>query len=58
LLYQLGIERRIAVATWQEIKRKKRDWPYWDNDGKNPLIDYVDIIEISGLELNFRLKNC
>jgi hypothetical protein len=58
LLYQLGIERRIAVTTWQEIKRKKRDWPYWDNDGKNPLIDYVDIIEISGLELNFRLKNC
>lgn len=58
LMYQLSVSKAIAATTWEKIPHKKRDWPYWDNDGKNPLIDFVDIIEISNLELNFRYKNC
>ena len=58
LMYQLAADNRIRTTTYEKIPHKKRDWPYWDNDGKNPLIDYVDIIEISQLELNFKLKNC
>lgn len=57
-LYQLSVSNAIATTTWEKIVHKKQDWPYWDNDGKNPLVDFVDIIEISNLELNFRYKNC
>lgn len=57
-MYQLGNDKRIQSLGWEKIKHTKRDWPYWDDTGKNPLIDYVDIIEISNLELNFILKNC
>lgn len=58
LLYQIGVDRRIAVTTWQLAQHRKKDWPYWDNDGKNPVVDCLDIIEISNLELNFRYNNC
>lgn len=57
-MYQLSIHGAIADTTWQKIPHGYKDWPYWDNDGKNPLIDEVDIIEISNLELNFKYNNC
>lgn len=57
-MYQLSISKAIATTTWEKIPHDYQEWPYWDNDGKNPLVDCVDIIEISNLELNFRYKNC
>jgi hypothetical protein len=57
-MYQLSINKAIATTTWEKIPHDYQEWPYWDNDGKNPLVDCVDIIELSNLELNFRYKNC
>ncbi len=57
-LYQCSVHKSIATTTWEQIPHKQKDWPYWDNDGKNVMVDRVDIIELSNLELNFRLKNC
>lgn len=58
LLYQMSISRAIATPTYEKIPMDYKEWPYWDNDGKNPVVDCVDIIELSNLELNFRYKNC
>lgn len=55
---QLATHKAIANATWETMKHDYKDWPYWDNDGKNPLVDCVDIVELSNLKLNFRSKNC
>jgi len=58
LLYQISVHKAIASPTWEKIPHDYKDWPYWDNDGKNPIVDCADIIELSNLELNFRFRNC
>lgn len=58
LMRQLYFDPRISSLIGQ-IKHTKTDWPFWTNpENKNPLMDWLDVIEIKGMKLNVRSKNC
>lgn len=62
LLKQIDLDPRFLTQSSISLRHTKTDWPYWggDNPGENEnqLSDFVDVIEISNLELKLNLKHC
>lgn len=58
LLNQFALDTRIVSNGADTFGESKKIWPYWDdNTGKNPLIDWLDVIELN-IKLTFNLKIC
>lgn len=62
LLHQFDVSRKFLTQGATMIQHVKTDWPYWGGDsppeGANPFNDWLDIIEITDLQLKLNLKNC
>lgn len=62
LIHQFDVDRRFLTQGAQMIQHDKTDWPYWGGDSPpesaNPFNDWLDIIEISNLQIKLNLKNC
>lgn len=61
LLNQIDREPRIQSYGVSTLAHTKIDWPYWGGDDAqkaNPFNDWLDIIEIRDLVLNFKLNIC
>jgi hypothetical protein len=61
-IHQIDCDRRFLTQGAQMIQHDKTDWPYWGGDSlpgaANPFGDWLDIIEISNLQVKLNLKNC
>lgn len=61
-IHQIDCDNRFLTQGAQMIQHDKTDWPYWGGDSPpeaaNPFGDWLDIIEISNLQVKLNLKNC
>ena len=58
LLDEMQNEPRLQGNALNEFNHTKTDWPYWTDNDKNPLKDYLDIIEIKNMKLSINTVNC